>query len=368
MSAYLVYQLLYMPNMGNLRARLLCVIRDRCGQLHSSRPVCAGPVAVQMMGHVKPTGQVRNHMISTATSTNALSPSASAASINCQGYHSFASHECVFSWVCIHNKLNKGLPVKCFSSQNSGTDDLVPEEALNTPGSGSQQKAESDTPHHSEYTVHGQENSGATQCLEDQRVLEPRLGSSPSGVSSSMDPAKETASHAFVPTAIPDSSNISDQQTALDPQIAHDRKSETERTPTPRELQDLQDLPPPKPMEPSYNLAPYVAKSEVLQRLVSLGVDLSVVEKVSEAADFVVQANWDADIQPRLLFLQDVGVEDAKLGHVLTKNPLLLKEDMEDMQVRRATITNYYCKSVIMHVMCTSVFHFETCFSAKHLF
>ena len=359
-----------MRNMGNLRARLLCVIRDRCGQLHSSRPVCAGPVAVQMMGHVKPTGQIQNHMISTATSPNALSPSASAASINCQGYHSFASHQCLFSQVCIHNKLNKGLPVKCISSQNSGTDDLVPEEALNRPGSGSRQKSKSDTPHHSEHTVHGQDNSVATQCLEDQRISEPRLGSSPSGTgdSSSMDPAKETGSNAFVPTAIPDSSNISDQQTALDPQIAHDPKSE--RTPTPRELQDLQDPPPPKPMEPSYNLAPYVAKSEVLQRLVSLGVDLSVVEKVSEAADFVVQANWDADIQPRLLFLRDVGVEDAKLGHVLTKNPLLLKEDIEDMQVHRATITDYHCKtkSVIMHAMCTSVFYFETCFTAKHLF
>ncbi|XP_076462349.1 transcription termination factor 3, mitochondrial-like [Babylonia areolata] len=97
---------------------------------------------------------------------------------------------------------------------------------------------------------------------------------------------------------------------------------------------DLQELLPPRPIHPSFNLAPYLAQSPLLQRLVALGVDLSVLEKVKEAADYLVQADWAADIQPRLLFLQDLGVGDAQLGRVLTKSPLLLKEDIEDMQGR----------------------------------
>ena len=99
------------------------------------------------------------------------------------------------------------------------------------------------------------------------------------------------------------------------------------------EDEDLEQLPGPRPMEPSYNLAPYLAQSQVLQQLVAMGVNLSVLEKVKEAADFVVQADWDTDIQPRLLFLKDIGVEDAQLGQVLMKNPLVLKDDIEDMKV-----------------------------------
>lgn len=108
-----------------------------------------------------------------------------------------------------------------------------------------------------------------------------------------------------------------------------------------KESSDLLDLPKPKPMKPSYNLAPYFSQSEVLQKLVALGVDLSAIEKVPEAADHIVQANWDRDIQPRLLFLHDIGILDSNLGHVLTKNPLLLKEDLDDMKVPKYYLLTY---------------------------
>jgi hypothetical protein len=55
---------------------------------------------------------------------------------------------------------------------------------------------------------------------------------------------------------------------------------------------ELEKLPPAKPMEPSFNLAPYVAQSPVLQNLVRLGVDLTALEKVNTAANYIVQVNF----------------------------------------------------------------------------
>ncbi|KAL8576535.1 hypothetical protein ACOMHN_003093 [Nucella lapillus] len=126
-------------------------------------------------------------------------------------------------------------------------------------------------------------------------------------------------------------------------------------TPVPRPIEeegDFQELAPPRPMEPSFTLTPYVAQSQVLQKLVALGMDLSAVEKVTEAANALVQADWLADIQPRLLFLRDVGVDDAKLGRVLSKNPLLLKEAIENMQERIGYLqTKKFSQEQIAHIV-----------------
>ena len=76
----------------------------------------------------------------------------------------------------------------------------------------------------------------------------------------------------------------------------------------------------------------------MLQRLVGLGVDLSVLEKIKKAADFVVQSDWDADILPKLLFLRDLGIKDSQLGQVLNKNPLLITQEIEVMQVSQLSL------------------------------
>ena len=75
----------------------------------------------------------------------------------------------------------------------------------------------------------------------------------------------------------------------------------------------------------SYNLAVYVNESETLKQLVSLGVDLSAVEKVKEAANFIIRLNFESDVKPYLLLLKDIGVSDDKLGEIITKNPLIFQ-------------------------------------------
>ncbi|KAK7100151.1 hypothetical protein V1264_023144 [Littorina saxatilis] len=210
--------------------------------------------------------------------------------------------------------------VRCFSSQRSVTDDTELYSLTDAQGLKKHQQSQ-----HSETQDTGTDSQSTGLHSESSFESSP-CESTPVSNSTDSQDSYILADTVFVSGAVQQSSNMLDSLNTEDPSDLSQLTQE--------ELEQLKDLPDPKPIQPSYNLAPYVAKSEVLQKLVGLGVDLSAVEKVSDAADFVVQANWDVDIQPRLLFLRDVGVDDSQLGHVLTKNPLLLKEDVEDMQMR----------------------------------
>ncbi|XP_048363444.1 transcription termination factor 3, mitochondrial [Sphaerodactylus townsendi] len=96
---------------------------------------------------------------------------------------------------------------------------------------------------------------------------------------------------------------------------------------------------PPLPFE-SFTLQDYVDHSETLQKLVLLGVDLSKVEKRPGAAQFLLKLDFEKDIAKVLLFLKDVGVEGHQLGAILTRNPYLLREDVEDLETRVAYLTS----------------------------
>ncbi|XP_060099453.1 transcription termination factor 3, mitochondrial [Heteronotia binoei] len=96
---------------------------------------------------------------------------------------------------------------------------------------------------------------------------------------------------------------------------------------------------PPLPFE-SFTLQDYVDHSETLQKLVLLGVDLSKVEKRPAAAQFLLKLDFEKDITKTLLFLKDVGVEDNHLGAFLTKNPYILREEVEDLETRVAYLAS----------------------------
>lgn len=85
---------------------------------------------------------------------------------------------------------------------------------------------------------------------------------------------------------------------------------------------------------PAFNFAAYVNKSESLQQLLKLGVDLSKIEKRKGLPQFVLKLDFEKDIQPHLLFLTDNGVPADLLGQIITKNPLIFKESLENLNVR----------------------------------
>lgn len=89
-------------------------------------------------------------------------------------------------------------------------------------------------------------------------------------------------------------------------------------------------------LRPSFNFAAYVNKSETLQELVKLGVDLHRIEsrKDSNLVPFILGLDFETNIKNHVLFLSDLGVSNENLGGFFTKNPWFFKESLDDLTVR----------------------------------
>lgn len=87
-------------------------------------------------------------------------------------------------------------------------------------------------------------------------------------------------------------------------------------------------------LRPTFNLAAYVQKSETLQQFLKLGVNLHKLDALG-AGQFVANLDFMRDVQPYILFLtKDVGLPVEEVGNLLTYNPNILKENLDDMQTR----------------------------------
>ncbi|XP_030571292.1 transcription termination factor 3, mitochondrial [Drosophila novamexicana] len=87
---------------------------------------------------------------------------------------------------------------------------------------------------------------------------------------------------------------------------------------------------------PTFNLAAHVNSSNTLQQLLSLGVDLHSIERRKGLGQFVLRLDFEQNVKPYLTFLADNGVSPDDFGQMITKNPLLFKEDLDDLQTRVA--------------------------------
>ncbi|XP_068621683.1 transcription termination factor 3, mitochondrial [Battus philenor] len=83
----------------------------------------------------------------------------------------------------------------------------------------------------------------------------------------------------------------------------------------------------------SYNLAAYVNKSETLKNLLHLNVNLSKIEQKPFIAQKILELDFEKDIKNSLLFLKKF-VDMENIGNFITKNPLILCEDLNDLEVR----------------------------------
>jgi len=85
----------------------------------------------------------------------------------------------------------------------------------------------------------------------------------------------------------------------------------------------------------SFSLAAYVNESQTLRHLVMLGVNLSQIEyRDIRLAEQLAKLDFECDVKPALLFLHDCGVKECDIGECITRNPCLLCEPIDDMQVR----------------------------------
>ncbi|ERL92381.1 transcription termination factor 3, mitochondrial [Dendroctonus ponderosae] len=87
-------------------------------------------------------------------------------------------------------------------------------------------------------------------------------------------------------------------------------------------------------LKPTFNLAAYANRSEVIQEFVKLGVNLYYIEKkISEAVPLILRLKFE-DLREHVLFLNSLGVSFEDVGKLITKNPLIFKEKLEDLKVR----------------------------------
>lgn len=89
-------------------------------------------------------------------------------------------------------------------------------------------------------------------------------------------------------------------------------------------------------LKPSYNFAAYVNKSETLQELLKLGVNLYKVEKIRDAPNYITSLNFENDIKEHVIFIHSLGLSVENIGVFITKNPFIFKEDLNDLKTRVA--------------------------------
>ncbi|CAN8027226.1 unnamed protein product [Ixodes persulcatus] len=84
----------------------------------------------------------------------------------------------------------------------------------------------------------------------------------------------------------------------------------------------------------SFNLAAYVNQSETLQKFLQLGVDLSRFDRKPGVPQMILALDFEKDVEPVIRFLTSLGVEPDRLGYLFTKNPKILEQQLENLQVR----------------------------------
>lgn len=87
-------------------------------------------------------------------------------------------------------------------------------------------------------------------------------------------------------------------------------------------------------LRPSFNLSYFVPKSQTLQKLIHLGVDLNSLER-RNLGTYIANLDFERDIKAHVLLLtKDIGIDLNSLGHILTQNPYVLRENLDDIQTR----------------------------------
>lgn len=96
--------------------------------------------------------------------------------------------------------------------------------------------------------------------------------------------------------------------------------------------EDLNDIAP--YLKPSFNFAAYINKSETLKQLVTIGVNLHKIEKNPKAVNLILSLNFENDVKKFISFFEELGLNQEEIAYILTRNPLILKEDPESLKIR----------------------------------
>jgi mTERF domain-containing protein, mitochondrial len=101
-----------------------------------------------------------------------------------------------------------------------------------------------------------------------------------------------------------------------------------------QEIENAADLEIPTITQPAFNFSAYINKSKTLQELLKLGVDLHQLEKRKGIPEYILKLDFERDIKEHLLFLHDMNVPADALGKFITTNPLIFKEEINNLLLR----------------------------------
>ena len=90
------------------------------------------------------------------------------------------------------------------------------------------------------------------------------------------------------------------------------------------------------------------------------GVKLWKLEQRPNVGTMLLKLDFQTDVVPRLLFLKEIGVEDSGLAYILSDNPFILKEDLENLQAR------WERKNILVNVNAVNYFLYQTLFKFEY--
>lgn len=64
------------------------------------------------------------------------------------------------------------------------------------------------------------------------------------------------------------------------------------------------------------------------------GVNLWKLEQRPNVGSMLLKLDFNEDVAPRLLFLKEIGVDEAHFGNIITHNPFILTESVENLKAR----------------------------------
>jgi mTERF domain-containing protein len=83
-----------------------------------------------------------------------------------------------------------------------------------------------------------------------------------------------------------------------------------------------------------YNLAYFANDSPVLQKFIEMGVSIRKWDSDRTIGEFILKLDLEKNVKPYLIFLFDIGIPAANFAYIITKNPMLFKETLEDLHTR----------------------------------
>lgn len=83
-----------------------------------------------------------------------------------------------------------------------------------------------------------------------------------------------------------------------------------------------------------YNMAYFANSNAIVSTLIEMGVSVHTWDRDPSIGAFILKLDLERDVKPRLLYLHDLGIPPERHADVITANPHIFRESIDDLNVR----------------------------------